>query len=77
MTPILTVDGMAKRYGVSRKTAIRYIRQINPHMEKPLAVYVWAAEEWEQSRTVGDPASRPVRREEKPVIVPRKRKRPA
>lgn len=75
MMPIITVDGMAKRYGVSRKTAARYIRQISPHMEKPLAVYEWAVEEWEQGRTVS--AGIVTRKETGPAIVPRKRKRPA
>lgn len=77
MMPIVTVDGMAERYGVSRKTARRYLRQM-PHMEKPLAAYEWAVDEWEQGRTVQKDGTRGTgRKDTGTVTVPRKRKCPA
>lgn len=54
MEKLITVSDVRDRYGCSRQTARKYIRQCNPHMEKPLATPKWAFEEWERSRMVTD-----------------------
>ena len=52
MERLITVRDMSERYGCSLPTARKYLRQIIPHMEKPLAAPEWAMREWEESRTV-------------------------
>lgn len=52
MEVLMTVNGMRERYGCSRPTARKYLRQCVPHMENPLTAPIWAVEEWEDSRTV-------------------------
>lgn len=53
MEAIWTVRMIQERYNLkSATTAIRYIRQINGHMEKPLGVYESDLAEWEESRRV-------------------------
>ena len=52
MEKLITPVDVMQRYGCSRQTARKYIRQCNPHMEKPLAVPEWAFNEWEIGRTV-------------------------
>ena len=52
MDRLVTVREMRSRYGVSTPTARRYLRECNPHMEKPLVAPEWAVLEWEDSRTV-------------------------
>ena len=49
MEKLVTVADMAERYGVSLKTARKYLRQMF-HYENPLAAPRWAFDEWEQSR---------------------------
>lgn len=49
MERLVTVADMAERYGVSLKTARKYLRQMF-HYENPLAAPRWAFDEWEQSR---------------------------
>ena len=51
MEKLITVSDVAERYGCSRQTARKYIRQCNPHMEKPLATTQRAFNEWEADRT--------------------------
>ena len=70
---------MAERYGVSMKTARKYLRQMF-HYEDPLAAPQWAFQEWEQSRErmpEGISIKRRVdilnRKENERTIVPRKR----
>lgn len=79
MERLVTVKDIAHRYGCSRPTAAKYIRQMVPHMENPLAATEVAFREWEEKRTVF-PAeiSRKRQREimhrqNEPVYVPRKR----
>ena len=52
MEKLITVRDVSDRYGCSLPTARKYIRQCNPHMEKPLAAPEWAFREWEEKRTV-------------------------
>ena len=78
MERLVTVKDMCTRYGCSLPTARRYLRQINPHLEKPLAAPLWAFQEWERERTVGTTEKARKRRQEVAqntgrVIVPRKR----
>ena len=54
---LLRPKDVASRYGVSQQTARRYIKECNPHMEKPLAVTAKAFYEWERKRTVTMPES--------------------
>ena len=79
MEKLVTVADVKERYGCSGQTARKYIRQCNPHMEKPLATPQWAFNEWESSRTVSEPRHRltlaefeRLKRGER-VIVPRRR----
>ena len=46
---LVTVSDMAERYGCSRPTARKYLRQMF-HYEDPLAAPLWAVNEWERSR---------------------------
>ncbi|MCR5565992.1 MAG: hypothetical protein K6F61_04010 [Clostridiales bacterium] len=55
MERIVTVADVKERYGCSRQTARKYLRECNPHMEKPLAAPEWAFQEWEDSRVVSKP----------------------
>ena len=75
MERLVTVRDVADRYGVTTKTAGRYLRQMF-HYENPLAAPRWAFDEWERSREV-NPGTRPSRsRNQKQngrTIVPRKR----
>ena len=50
MKQILTAAQVAERYGVSIRTAQRYMRKME-HMEKPLRVTAQALEAWEIGRT--------------------------
>ena len=47
MERLVTVKDMAERYGVSLKTARKYLRQMF-HYENPLAAPKWAFDEWEE-----------------------------
>ena len=49
---LVTVPYMMERYGCSRPTAVKYIRQMKPHMEKPWTATPEALKEWEDSRTI-------------------------
>ena len=49
---LMTVKQMAERYGCGLKTARKYLRQCEPHLENPLAAPIWAVQEWEEKRTV-------------------------
>lgn len=49
MERLVTVRDMAERYGVSLKTARKYIREMF-HYENPLAAPRWAMDEWERNR---------------------------
>lgn len=55
MERLVTVRQMQERYGCSPATARKYIRQCDPHMERPLAATESAVDEWEKSRTVRKP----------------------
>ena len=78
MEALVTVKDVMRRYKCSLPTARKYIRECNPHMEKPLAAPEKAFAEWERKRTV---YKRPVNYQEairrfghgEQVIVPRKR----
>lgn len=75
MERLVTVKEMRERYGCSNPTARKYLRQVVPHMESPLAAPEWAVKEWEDGRTVV-PVGRKVellKRREGRVIVPRHR----
>ena len=79
MERLITTKDVMERYGCTRQTARKYIRQCNPYMEKPLATYEWAFVEWESSRTVTKPMNRltltdfnEFKKGEK-VVVPRRR----
>ena len=80
MERLVTVKDMRERYGCSLPTARKYLRQIVPHLENPLAAPEWAFREWEASRTVIPPEVSRKRRQELitrqktgRVIVPRTR----
>ena len=80
MEQLVTVRFMADRYRCSLKTARRYLRQLEPHMENPLTAPMWALRDWEEKRTViPDTVSRKrreeimARRSNGRVIVPRTR----
>ena len=49
MERLVTVKDVAERYGVTTKTAGKYLRQMF-HYENPLAAPRWAFDEWEASR---------------------------
>lgn len=79
MEKLVTVADVAERYGCSRQTARKYIRQCNPHMERPLTTPERAFREWETSRTVSEPRCKLLLEEfnrlkrGETVIVPRRR----
>jgi len=52
METLVTVKDVMERYKCSAPTARKYIRQCEPHLEKPLATYGWAFRDWELSRIV-------------------------
>lgn len=52
MERLVTVTDVRERYGCSRQTARKYLRQCEPHMEKPLTAPEWAFREWEEGRMV-------------------------
>lgn len=75
MERLVTVRDVAERYGVSTKTAGRYLRQMF-HYEAPLAAPKWAFDEWERGRAVNPGARLSGRRNQQKnerTIVPRKR----
>ena len=74
MERLVTVKGMSDRYGCSLPTARKYLRQVTPHMEKPLVAPEWAVLEWEDSRMVVPAGRKPKARHTGRVIVPRTRK---
>ena len=49
MERLVTVKDVAQRYGVTTKTAGKYLRQMY-HYENPLAAPRWAFDEWESNR---------------------------
>lgn len=51
LSEILKPADVAKRYGVSIRTARRYMRDM-PHMEDPLMVTERAISNWELTKTV-------------------------
>lgn len=75
MERLITVRAIQERYGCSRPTAAKYIRQMIPHMENPLTATEIAFREWEEKRTVY-PADRKqrqgLRKQTGRIIVPRK-----
>ena len=76
MERLITVKDMQVRYGCSRPTARKYLRQMF-HYEEPLAAPQWAFDEWEQNRERmpdGISTTRQIsRRQNERTIVPRKR----
>ena len=52
MERLITVKDIRQRYGCSQPTAVKYLRQIIPHMEHPLTATETAFREWEERRTV-------------------------
>ena len=54
MERLLSVKAMMERYGCSRQTAIRYMRQME-HQERPYMVRQSVVEAWDRSRTVNPP----------------------
>ena len=75
MERLVTVKDMAERYGVSLKTARKYLRQMF-HYENPLAAPKWAFDEWEESRgaiPVTITRKPETMRKNERTIVPRKR----
>ena len=78
MERLITVKDIQMRYGCSMPTARKYLRQIVPHMDNPLAATEWAFKAWEESRTIFPATMSKARRQEitkktERVIVPRKR----
>ena len=55
MEQLLSVEDMMARYGKSRQTVIRYMKQME-HQKKPYMVTERAVAEWDRSRTVLPPA---------------------
>lgn len=51
MERLLSVPDIMNRYGCSRQTAIRYMKQME-HQTKPYMVTERAVTEWDRSRTV-------------------------
>ena len=77
MEKLVTVKDVSERYGCSRPTARKYIRQMF-HYESPLAAPRWAFDEWERNRErmpTNDRRSAAIhhRHENGRVIVPRHR----
>lgn len=54
MERLLSVEDIMARYGKSRQTAIRYMKQME-HQTRPYAVTERAVNEWDRSRTVLPP----------------------
>lgn len=54
MERLLNVAAVMDRYGCSRQTAIRYMKQME-HQTKPYMVTEKAVAEWDKSRTVRPP----------------------
>ena len=54
MERLLNVAAIMDRYGCSRQTAIRYMKQME-HQTKPYMVTEKAVTEWDRSRTVRPP----------------------
>jgi hypothetical protein len=79
MERLVTVKDVAERYGVTTKTAGKYLRQMF-HYENPLAAPRWAFDEWEENRErmpdwIGNRRKAEItkRNDTGRVIVPRKR----
>ena len=77
MERLVTVTDVSERYGCSRQTARKYLRQCSPHMEKPLTAPEWAFREWEESRLV-DPGRKEIEKavyrfRDARIKVPRRR----
>lgn len=62
---LLDSEAVAMRYGVSRDTAIQYMRRMR-HTENPLRVTVQDMLAWDSSRTVDPEAERQIRAGKKP-----------
>jgi hypothetical protein len=81
MEKLITVADVKERYGCSRQTARKYIRECKPHMEKPLTTTERAFTEWEANRVAFEEKSITYRMIQdavdqlkgKRVIVPRRR----
>ena len=76
MEKLITTRDVMERYGCTRQTARKYIRQCNPYMEKPLATFDWAFAAWENGRLISDNGKhiRPLKVfHTERVIVPRRR----
>lgn len=75
MEKLVTVKDVSERYGCSKQTARKYIRQCNPHMEKPLTTFEWAFQDWEEGRAVihVNLTLKKLKKRHDRVIVPRKR----
>lgn len=79
MDRLVTVADVAERYRCSRQTARKYIRQCNPHMEKPLVTTEEAFADWELMRLVVKnristmELGKEIMRKKDRVIVPRRR----
>lgn len=73
MERLVTVRDMAERYGVSLKTARKYLRQMF-HYENPLAAPRWAMYEWERNRARTPEGLKVIAiKEPERMYVPRKR----
>lgn len=68
MEKLITVKDVSERYGCSRQTARKYMRQCNPHMENPLTVPAYAFEKWEQSRVVLTAAKRRTKTDREQIL---------
>ena len=77
MERLVTVSDVQERYGCSRQTARKYLRECNPHFEKPLATTLFAFNEWEMNRLIAKGKEKveipPYRLQCERVIVPRRR----
>ena len=79
MEKLITVKDVCQRYGCTLPTARKYIRECNPHMERPLTAPEWAFREWENKRTVVIGSKRHIaevmsKMSTGRIIVPRRRK---
>jgi len=54
MERLYSVEDIMQRYGKSRATAIRYMKQMR-HQERPYMVTESALRAWDESRTVNPP----------------------
>lgn len=79
MERLVTVKDVKEQFRCSGQTARKYLRQVSPHYENPLAAPEWAYREWEEGRLVFPQQVSRKRREEltkratQRVIVPRTR----